>query len=211
MADIRIFTGRNCGWAVRNYAALIEKGIEFDTIPTFDQSGKKSPRFLAGTPYGMTPVLLHRDIAVFESTLINDYIDDSFPKPPLMPSDPRGRIEARKWIHFCEFTLFSTLKKVARTEKNEGQNGATASFRADLGWFCDNALKNNWQGPYFFGAQFSLLDIVFHTLFESARQIQKSYDERVAVSQNALQEWRSNINARPSIKKALKIQEQLPF
>ena len=76
MAEVTIYTSRTCGWAVRNYAALVEKGIEFDTVPAKGDDGEKLTAFLALTPYGKTPVLTYEGTAVFESSLINEFIND---------------------------------------------------------------------------------------------------------------------------------------
>ena len=211
MADIRIFTSRSCGWAVRNYASLLEKSIKFDTVPAVDGNGIKTSEFLATTPFRMTPVLVHGETCVFESTLINEYINDKFPDPPLLPADPAGRIEVRKWIHFAESRLLSTLAKVTRSANSQAQRSAIDEFNADISWFDTNVLRDDWRGPYLFGDLFSLADIAFFTVFETVRQMEDTLGTTIAEFQPSVEVWQYNIADRPSIQQAVQIQERISF
>lgn len=235
MPSIKLFTGRNCGWAVRNYAALIEKGIYFDTVSSLrSDNGKnngstsdnvvvnnaesqKCPEFLEASPYGKTPVLVHGDVTVFESTLINEYLDECFPTPPLMPPDPAGRIEVRKWIHYCETALLPSLTDVATAKTDADHKQARATYKTKLTWFVDKVLTNNWRGPYFAGEQFTLVDIAFHTLFRTTDEVEHlrptdaAGDWAMDIASDPFDQWRDNIFSRSSIKQALEIQRQMPF
>jgi glutathione S-transferase len=211
VADVRIFTSRTCGWAVRNYASLLEKGVKFDTVPAVDGNGVKTNEFLAITPFRMTPVLVHGETCVFESTLINEYIDDRFPDPPLLPADPVGRIEAHKWIHFAESRLLSTLAKIAKSADSQARRAAIDEFDADIRWFDGNVLGKDWHGPYLLGDLFSLADIAFFTVFETVRQLEESLEMTIAEYQPSIEMWQRNIAGRPSIQQAVQIQERISF
>lgn len=211
MADVTIYTSRTCGWAVRNYAALIEKGVAFDTVPAKSSDGTKLDEFLALTPYEKTPVLRFGNTAVFESRLINEFIDDQFPSPRLMPSDPAGRCEARKWMHYCEDRLIPALTEIARTVDSDKRAIAINDFGKNLEWFTANGLPAGWQGPYFFGEDFSLLDLVFFTLFGTARELEQLLGVSLLAQDTALQRWASRILARPSLREAEKIRKELEF
>lgn len=211
MAEVKIYTSRNCGWAVRNYASLLEKGIEFDTIPAADGSGIKTNEFLSTTPIRMTPVLVHGETCVFESVLINEYINDEFPNPPLLPADPAGRIEARKWIHFGESRLLNTLTMIGRLADSQAQRTAIGDFNADISWLDANVLRNDWHGPYLFGELFSLTDIAFFTVFETLRQVEDTLGTKIAASRPSIEMWQRNIAERPSIQQAVQIRKRLSF
>lgn len=211
MTNIRIFTSRSCGWAVRNYASLLEKGIKFDTVPAVDGSGNKIDEFIAATPFRMTPVLVHGETCVFESTIINQYINDRFPDPPLLPADPAGRIEAYKWIHFGESRLLSALAEIARLANSNAQRAAIDEFNADMRWFDTHVLRDDWHGPYLFGDLFSLADIAFYTVFETVRQLEDTLETTIAEFQPSVEMWQHNIAERPSIQQAVQIQERISF
>ncbi len=211
MAEVRIFTSRSCGWATRNYASLLEKGVDFDTVAAVDKHGLKKEEFLAATPFGMTPVLVHGTVRVFESLLINEYVNDEFPNPPLLPADPAGRIEARKWICFCELRLLNALTVIVRSVDSCTQQAAIEGFNADMNWFANHVLTADWRGPYFFGDLFSLLDIAFCTLFQTTRSTEEVLGRVFTGFQAPLETWRDNIAERPSIQQAIRIQERIPF
>ena len=72
--------------------ALIEKGIEFD-LTAIDLNDKPD-WFLEISPYGKVPVLRHNGAVIFESAVINEYLEEVFPERPLLPSDPVRRAQA---------------------------------------------------------------------------------------------------------------------
>lgn len=211
MPEVRLFTSSRCGWAVRNYAAMLEKNVEFLPVPAVDAAGIKTSEFLARSPFGTTPVLVHGKTSVFESTLINEYIDDRFPDPPLLPADPPARIEARKWIHFCESRLLPVLTKVAKSATSSARYAAAAEFDADIAWFDRSVLGNHWQGPYLFGDRFSLTDITFFTVFLTVEQVEEMLGSTFRTFRPAMRAWSHNIAERPSIREAVRIQERIPF
>jgi glutathione S-transferase len=78
--------------------ALSEKRIRWEPIHVNLRANEhKTPEFLALNPYGKVPVLLDDGAVIYESTVVNEYLEDRFPEPPLMPTDPLGRAEVRLW------------------------------------------------------------------------------------------------------------------
>ena len=82
---------------------LAEKSLEFVSVRLdglrFEQY---SPRFLAINPAGQVPVLVHDGRVITESTVINEYLDEVFPQPPLRPADPYLRARMRIWTKFVD-------------------------------------------------------------------------------------------------------------
>jgi len=208
VASVLLYTNRNCGWAVRNYAALIEKDVDFEAQPAADVDGNKSTEFLKLTPYAKTPVLVCGGHAVFESTLINEYIDERFPDPPLMPEGARERSNVRKWIHYCEHRLLPMLTTIARTRDPDSRKYAVKKFGDEAQRFGRDVLTEDWRGPYLFGDRFTLADLCFSTLF---RTIETLDDPALSLGHPALQRWAHNILSRPSIVRAHEIQRGLEF
>src|SRR5918999_1723319 len=77
-------------------AVLVEKGLEFSRI-NIDLSKKeqKSPEYLKIHPFGQVPALDDEGFVIYDSTIINEYLEDEYPYPPLMPKDSEGRAQAR--------------------------------------------------------------------------------------------------------------------
>ena len=89
---------------------LIEKGIEF-TTQTIDLSKmeQKSPEYLRINPNGLVPAINHNGRIIFESSVINDYLEDNFPKVSLIPKTAEGAIEAKKWESY-ELAMANTYR-----------------------------------------------------------------------------------------------------
>ena len=64
------------------------------------------------TPTGRVPILVERDLILYESNIINEYIDDRFPHPQLMPADPVMRARARLFLHQFEQELFCHIDAI---------------------------------------------------------------------------------------------------
>jgi glutathione S-transferase len=78
--------------------ALSEKRLPWEPIHVNLRADEhKTPEFLALNPYGKVPVLLDEGAIIYESTVVNEYLEDRFPDPPLMPRDPPGRAAVRLW------------------------------------------------------------------------------------------------------------------
>lgn len=76
--------------------ALLEKGIAFETtLPANLGSGESAAEFAKANPRAEVPVLVDDGFAVFDSTIILEYIEDKWPTPPLMPATPQARARAR--------------------------------------------------------------------------------------------------------------------
>src|SRR5271156_3228319 len=76
--------------------ALDEKGVAYETkMPMAIGTGQVDKDFLSANPRGEVPALLDGDAALFDSTIILEYIEDKWPERPLLPKDPLGRARAR--------------------------------------------------------------------------------------------------------------------
>jgi glutathione S-transferase len=86
---------------------LFEKAIPFDghhvDLFDFDQV---APEYLAVNPNGVVPTLVDDGRAVYESTVINEYLDDRYPDPPLEPGDAFARAEMRMWVQTFQDVVF---------------------------------------------------------------------------------------------------------
>ena len=91
--------GSPCARRVR--AVLLEKGLGWTTrLVDLTRMEQKRPEYLALNPNGVVPTLVHDDRVVYESNVITEYLDDVFPDPPLYPSDPWARAQAKMWQAF---------------------------------------------------------------------------------------------------------------
>src|SRR5918996_3763750 len=75
--------------------ALIEKGLEFERVNVdLSKREQKNPEYLKIHPFGQVPALDDEGFILYDSTIINEYLEDEYPYPPLMPKDSEGRARA---------------------------------------------------------------------------------------------------------------------
>src|SRR6185369_524316 len=93
------FHGSPCARRVR--AVLLEKGLRWTTrLVDLTRLEQKRPGYLALNPNGVVPTLVHGDRVVWESNVITEYLDATFPDPPLYPADPWACARAKMWQAF---------------------------------------------------------------------------------------------------------------
>jgi RNA polymerase-associated protein len=99
-----LYSGSTCPRSHRCRIVLFEKGMDFH-VEHID-SPQKSEDLAVISPYNEVPVLVERDLVLYEANIINEYIDDRFPHPQLMPPDPAMRARARLMLLQFERDLF---------------------------------------------------------------------------------------------------------
>lgn len=134
---------------------LAEKGVNVEIVPVNATSPCEDLLLL--NPYGTVPTLLDRDLVLFESRIIMEYLDERFPHPPLLPVYPVARAESRKMMFRIEQDWYQLMTAIF---KNENVDEARADLKASLmslePIFADK--------PYFLSDDFSLLDCVMTPL-----------------------------------------------
>ena len=97
---MNLFSAPGCPYCHRTRIVLAEKGITFETI---DVDVNKLPEDLSElNPYNTVPTLVDRDLVLYDSRVIIEYLDERFPHPPLMPVDPVSRAKTRLALHRVE-------------------------------------------------------------------------------------------------------------
>ena len=102
-----LYSGTACPFSHRCRIVLYEKGMDFE-IRDVDLHDKPDD-IAAMNPYSRVPILVERDLTLYESNIINEYIDERFPHPQLMPADPVMRARARLFLYNFEHDLFSHI------------------------------------------------------------------------------------------------------
>ncbi|MDX1606639.1 MAG: glutathione S-transferase N-terminal domain-containing protein [Candidatus Competibacterales bacterium] len=106
--SILLYASPTCCWSHRVRLALAEKGVAVDIL---DVDALHPPEdLLALNPYGSVPTLVDRDLVLYDSRVIMEYIDERFPYPPLLPSDPINRGRSRLVLTRVEQDWYSLLE-----------------------------------------------------------------------------------------------------
>ena len=100
MDKVELFSFEACPYAQRTRMVLIEKDIEFE-LTEIDIHDRPA-WFKDVSPYGKVPLLRHNGRVVYESAVINQYLDEVFPQPSLVPEDTYERAQMRIWMDYCD-------------------------------------------------------------------------------------------------------------
>lgn len=146
-----LYTEPKCPYCHRVRLVLAEKGITCDLVDV-DLSSVPD-ELMDFNPYGTVPTLVDRELRLYESRIIMEYLDERFPHPPLLPVDPVSRAGSRLYMYRIDrdwYTLAGQIKKGsdadalrARKELREGLLTTAPVFSAK---------------PFFMSDEFSLVD-----------------------------------------------------
>ena len=152
-----LYSGTTDPFSQRCRIVLHEKGMDFQII---DVDLDHKPEDLAVmNPYNQVPVLVERDLVLHESNIINEYIDERFPHPQLMPADPLMRARARLFLHRFEKELFSHIDTLEGNNQKQ-LDKARGLVRDSLLQIAPVFTKHK----YMLGDDFSMLDVAITPL-----------------------------------------------
>jgi RNA polymerase-associated protein len=154
---MKLYSGTTCPFSHRCRIVLYEKGMDFQIVDVdlFDK-----PEDLATmNPYNQTPVLVERELILYESNIINEYIDDRFPHPQLMPADPVLKARARLFLFRFEGDLFSHIDAMETGTQRQADK-ARELVRDNLVQIAPVFAHQK----YMLGDEFSMLDVAIAPL-----------------------------------------------
>lgn len=154
---MNLYSGTTDPFSHRCRIVLYEKGMDFQVV---DVDLFNKPEDIAViNPYNRVPVLVDRDLVLYESNIINEYIDERFPHPQLMPPDPIMRAKARQLLHTLEHELFSHIEALEKNQKASADK-ARSHVRDQLLQLVPIFSKQK----YILGDEFSMLDVAIAPL-----------------------------------------------
>jgi len=153
-----LYSGTTCSFSQRCRLVLFEKGMDFE-IKDVDLF-KKPEDINVMNPYGQVPILVERDLTLYESNIINEYIDERFPHPQLMPADPVMRARARLFLFNFERELFVHVQTIENTNNQKAIEKGKLLIRDRLTQLAPILLKSK----YMLGDEFSMLDVAIAPL-----------------------------------------------
>jgi glutathione S-transferase len=152
-----------CPYVQRAVIALRERQVPYERIDV-DLADKPS-WFNALSPLGKTPVLKAGEVAIFESAVILEYLEETQPLP-LHPPDPVRRAEHRSWIEFGSATL-NDIAGLYSAPDEASFGGKASKLTEKFAWL----ERRLGSGPYFDDAGFSLVDVVFGPVLPLLRRL----------------------------------------
>src|SRR3954454_17379168 len=93
---LKLYDSPECPFCQKTRIVLAEKDLTYETVPVDLKAGdQKRPEFLKLNPFGKVPVVIDDEVIVYDSTIINEYLEDEYPHPQLMPADSGARARVR--------------------------------------------------------------------------------------------------------------------
>ena len=152
-----LYSGTTDPFSHRCRFVLFEKGMDFQVIDV--DTFSKSEELAAINPYSKVPVLVERDLVLSEANIINEYIDERFPHPQLMPPDPVMRARARLFLYRFENELFCHIEGIEHGAPKVAEK-ARQTVRNNLTQISVVFAKQK----YMLGDEFSMLDVAIAPL-----------------------------------------------
>ncbi len=153
---MNLYSGTTCPFSHRCRIVLYEKGMDFQVI---DVDMFNKPEDLAViNPHNRVPVLVERDLILYEPNIINEYIDERFPHPQLMPADPIMRARARQLLIGMEREIFVHMEPLEKNLKTADK--ARQEIRNRLTELVPIFSKQKFM----MGEDFSMLDVAIAPL-----------------------------------------------
>ena len=153
-----LYSGTTDPYSHRCRFVLFEKGMDFE-IRDVDLFNKPEDINVMN-PYGQVPILVERDLVLYESNIINEYIDERFPHPQLMPADPVMRARTRLFLFNFERELFVHVQALENSNNQKLIEKGRSTIRDRLTQLAPIMLKNK----YMLGEDFSMLDVALAPL-----------------------------------------------
>jgi RNA polymerase-associated protein len=124
-----LYSGTTDPFSHRTRIVLYEKDIECQVVDV--EPGKKPRELGEFNPYNTVPTMVDRDLVLYESNIINEYLDERLPHPPLMPVDPVSRAKARLMLMRFDRDWYSLVPQLGGGDKKSAHK-ARAALRDGL-------------------------------------------------------------------------------
>ena len=193
-----LFSKADDPWSHRTRIVLAEKGIQVETIDV--QEGALPEDLLDLNPYHTAPTLVDRDLVLYDSRVIIEYLDERFPHPPLMPIDPVARAQFRVALFRIERDWYGLARDIEDpTDRKLGQKARKILRDSILA--STDVFKAK---PYFLSDEFSLVDAsIAPILWRLAR-----WEIDIPPQSQAILKYANLLFARPTFRHSLSRLEQ---
>lgn len=154
---MKLYSGTSCPYSHRCRIVLFEKGMDFEVIDV--DLMNKSEDLAVINPYNKVPVLVERELVLYQANIINEYIDERFPHPQLMPPDPVLRAHTRLFLHQFEQELYAHVD-VLEQGTSKTLDKSRAAIRDNLTQLSQILAKQK----FLLSDEFSMLDVAIAPL-----------------------------------------------
>jgi glutathione S-transferase len=191
---LELISFARCPYVHRATTMLHEKGVPFE-INYIDLKAKPA-WFIAISPRSKVPVLVADGTPIFESAVINEFLDETHP-PRLLPEDPIARARERAWVEVANDLLAAQYKLVSAKTKEDFE-ATRPALDAVLERF-EEAIG----GPFFAGERFGLVDAAVAPVFHRAEILERLAGLGLEAAFPKVKAWVQRVASRESVRKGV--------
>ena len=165
----KLYNTQRCPYARRTRIVLHEKGIDFEVHEV--DLANKSEEFLSVSPYGKVPVLVVNGISLYESNVVNEYLDEVHETPRLLPENPEQRALARSWMAFADDYFFPAIFRVrVGPQRGFSEEQLQEAYEKPVDTL--SRLEHQLEGKRYLVGEYTLADIAHAGNFHRLRELE---------------------------------------
>ncbi len=192
-----LYSAQVCPFAHRTRLVLAEKAVAFELVAIDLQN--RPADFKDISPYGKVPALVCGPDRLWESAVINEYLEEVYPEPALLPQTPAARALARIWIDFANTRLVPRFYGLLKAQEPEEQSTQQAKLHDALRFLEQEGLARS-DGCFLFGDRPGLADFSLYPWFERWPVLEHYRGFPVPQQLTQLHAWRTAMQAWPSVR-----------
>jgi len=192
---LKLVSYKACPFVQRVAITLQYKGVDYDI--EYIDLGNPPVWFLAISPLKKVPILIVDDTVIFESAVINEYIDEAYP-PTLQPEDLLLKSKNRSWVEFSNNISLYTFQLTIKEEKIDFER-VLEELLDDF----DRIEEYLWTEPFFNGKQFSLVDASYAPILQRLNYLEQIYKPIIGKDRYPrLTNWKNNLLSLEAVKES---------
>jgi maleylacetoacetate isomerase len=186
---------------------MLHKSIAYEeVIINLEQGQQKSLDFLRLNPHGQVPVLQYRDHIIYDSAVINEFLEEKFPEPPLLPQDEVERAKVRMSTVYADQVFYPHISRILRELRKPVEQRNQVWIETELDKFQNHALLflerslQKQANPFLFGA-LTLADVAYAPGLDTLLRTSKLKLEAYPTTR----EWLQTMTQLPAFRKILSL------
>ena len=199
-SSMTFFSDPTSHYSHRVRIVLAEKGVTVDMIET--DSAHPPAELSELNPYNSLPTLVDRDLVLYESKVMMEYLDERFPHPPLLPVYPVARAESRLLIHRIEKDWCALVDSILTTRSDNVMKKATKELKDSITGIAPIFAEK----PFFMSEEFTLVDCCIAPILWRLPSL--GVDIRSSKQTKPLLAYMDELFARESFQESLSEQER---
>ncbi|HVA78598.1 MAG TPA: glutathione S-transferase family protein [Candidatus Binataceae bacterium] len=201
---MKLYNMNLSNFATKCRIAIYDKGAPVEIVP-IPNNDSKSPEYLKINPLGKVPAMDADGLMIAESEVINEYLEDKFPNPPLLPKSAEGRARVRGFTRFHDLYLEPPLRSLFGQMNPKTRDDKVVNDKlTELNGRLDQLDKMLADGGFACGADFTLADCALvPTIFFAVNLLGMFGTKPPLESRPKVAAWWTHVQTRPSVKKAL--------